>query len=173
MLCFQGVDFLYVHHFIIFEKNEMNMGNNEAFKPQQLEYRTYTMCKKIFQLYSLEGFDFKSKLDIGNGKGLYCFTKKGMNSNSGYAYGMSWKSWTHTLLYLGKSNDFTKRPYEHDKLSELKDAEYLGVYYCNESEDPKDIESLILDNYFFLKNNQENQEQGNRKTIVTEDPVSL
>ena len=79
---------------------------------------------------------------------------------------------SHVLLYLGKSNDFTKRPYEHDKLPELKDAEYLGVYYCNESEDPKEIESAILKKYFFRENKQENKEQEDRKISVVEDSVN-
>ena len=50
--------------------------NEKTFKPHKLEYRTYTMCGKTFQIYSLQGFDFKKNIDVGKGRGLYCFTKK-------------------------------------------------------------------------------------------------
>lgn len=155
------------------QQKEQKDKKQKPFKPQKLEGRTYTMCGKIFQIYSLEGFDFENNIDIGVGCGLYCFTKRIGEIDSVIENGDSWMRLSHELVYLGKSNDFTKRPYEHDKLSELKDAEYLGVYYCNESEKPKDIESLILDNYFFRENKQENKEQEDRRISVVEDSVSL
>ena len=82
-------------------------------------------------------------------------------------------SLSHELLYLGKSEDFAERPYQHNKLNELTCAEYIGIYYCDESEDPKKIESDILKFFFFRENKQENKEQGNKKSIVSEDLVNL
>ena len=155
------------------QQKEQKDKKQKPFKPQKLDGRTYTMCGKTFQIYSLEGFDFENNIDIGAGCGLYCFSKRIGEIDSVIKNGESWLRLSHALLYLGKSNDFTKRPYEHDKLSELKDAEYLGVYYCNESEDPKEIESTILKKYFFSENKQENKEQEDRKISVVEDPVNL
>ena len=146
-------------------------NNQKAFKPQKLNGRTYTMCGKTFQIYSLEGFDFENNIDIGSGCGLYCFTKKIGETDSVIKDGESWMRLSHELVYLGKSEDFTERPYRHEKMRILDDSKFLGIYKCPDSEKPKDIESLILDYYFFRENKQENEEQGVKKSIVVEDLV--
>lgn len=148
-------------------------NNQEAFTPIKMINQTYTMCGKKFQIFSLNGFDFKSPIDIGEGCGLYCFTNIfSMVEIDTTSIGHRIKN-SHNLLYLGKSDDFTKRPYQHNKLNKLTDAEYIGVYYCDESEDPKKIESDILAIFFFRENKQENEEQGVKKSIVVEDSVNL
>lgn len=146
-------------------------NNPKPFKPQKLDGRTYTMCGKTFQIYSLEGFDFEKNIDIGEGCGLYCFTKRIRKIDSVFKNGESWMRLSHELVYLGKSEDFTERPYRHEKMRILDDSMFLGIYKCPDSEKPKDVESLILDDYFFRENEKENQEQGNRKSIVVEDLV--
>ena len=142
-----------------------------AFKPSKLNERHYTLCGKQFQLYSIEGFSFDEPLDIKEGYGIYSFTKKLANIDSCIENGNSWMKCSHALIYLGKSDDFTLRPYEHDKFSVFKTdgVEFLGLYYCQKNENPKDIETDILKEYFFVENKQENEVIGNRKTNVAED----
>ena len=142
-----------------------------AFKPSKLEGRQYTLCGKQFQLYSINGFSFDESLEIEEGNGVYSFTKKMANVDSCVVEGNSWMKSSHSLIYLGKSDDFTVRPHNHDKFPSLKrdGAEFLGLYYCQTDESSKDVETNILKEYFFEENKQENEEIGNRKTIVVED----
>lgn len=138
----------------------------DAYHPQELK-QTYTLCGKRFQLYSLELFTFNRALDVGvTGKGLYCFTDryKGRLSDDDNHF-----IYAHHPIYLGKTSGVETRPYEHEKFSQLKESNTLGIYLCQNDEDPKEIESTILETYFFKLNDKENKDVGDRKITITED----
>ena len=142
-----------------------------SFTPQKLEGRTYTLCGKTFQLYTIEGFSFDEPLDITGGKGIYSFSKCIAKVDSIVNNGNSWMKCNHSLVYLGKSDDFDDRPHNHDKFPKISEYKpnFLALYTCGENEDPKKVESEILANYFFSVNEKENKDIGNRKTTVLED----
>jgi hypothetical protein len=142
-----------------------------SFTPQKLEGRTYTLCGKKFQSYSIKGFSFEEPLNTTGGKGIYSFTKCKAKVEDVVKDGNSWMKCNHSLIYLGKSNDFDDRPHNHDKFSEIGKykPDYLALYTCKENEYPKTVESEILAQYFFEVNKKENEEIGNRETTVVED----
>lgn len=128
------------------------------------------MCGKTFQLYSLDKFDFESPLYIGEGKGVYSFTHKLAKANIAYKNGENVMLFTHSLIYLGKSDNLVERLYNHDKLDDIRKckADVIGVYFCSENEDPKTIESSILAEYFFELNSAENADSEGKKINVVE-----
>ncbi len=141
------------------------------YKPLKLEGRTITFCGKKFQLYSLDGFSFDETLDTDEGDGLYVFTKSKMAYDYITIHRRTFMKSVHDLLYLGKSDELEARPHRHEKFSDLKKypAQFLGIYQCEETEDPLDVETMILERYFFKENTQHNTEIGNRETSVAED----
>lgn len=141
------------------------------YKPLILEGRTITFCGKKFQLYSLDGFSFAETLDTDGGDGLYVFTKGKIPYDYITINGRTFMKRIHDLLYLGKSDELKTRPHKHEKFPDLKKypAQFLGIYQCEDTEDPLDVEATILESYFFKENTQHNTEIGNRETIVAED----
>lgn len=141
------------------------------YKPLKLESRTITFCGKKFQLYSLDGFSFDETLDTGEGNGLYVFTKGEIPYDYITISGRTFLKCIHDLLYLGKSDELEARPHMHEKFPDLKKypAQFLGIYQCEETEDSLDVETMILESYFFKENTQHNTEISNRETSVAED----
>lgn len=74
-------------------------------------------------------------------------------------------------IYLGKSDELEIRPHKHEKFPVLKKypAQFLGIYHCEDTEEPLDVETMILKDYFFKENTQHNTEIGHRETSVGED----
>lgn len=144
---------------------------DNIYKPRKIEDHTYKMCGKTFQLYSLENIDFKSPLYIGEGKGVYSFTHREAKVSIVCKNGKNVMLSTHSLIYLGKSDNLKERLYKHDRLNDIKnyDTDVIGVYFCSENEEPKEIESLILRNYFFKLNTAENTDHRDKKVMVMEE----
>lgn len=144
---------------------------NVMYKPLILEGRTITFCGKKFQLYSLDGFSFAETLDTDEGDGLYVFTKTKAVYDFITIQGRTFMKSVHDLLYLGRSDELKKRPHKHEKFPDLKKypAQFLGIYQCEDTEDSIDVETMILESYFFKENTQHNTEIGNRETSVAED----
>lgn len=112
--------------------------------------RTIDLNGKNFELYSLEGFDFNESIEIDD----LSDTDKGV-----YYFGRIRGDKCHRL-YLGKTVNLNRRPLgkTHGKWEELKQGgcNCIGIYKCQEGEDPKSIESDILSSYNFEYNIQEN-----------------
>ena len=146
-----------------------------SFTPKKLEGRTYTLCGKKFELYSLEGFSFNEEISIASlmdtDKGLYCFTYsyKIKHTEDGKHF-----EYSHTPLYLGMSTQIEDRPLNksHEKWPFLKkdNCNCLGIYLSKDR--IKEQETSILETYFFKENKKENEEIGNRKTTLVEDQIT-
>lgn len=121
------------------------------FKPQKIEGRTYTLCGKVFHLYSLDGFQFDDNIEIeginDTDKGLYCFTQA---YKANYTEDTKHFVYVHKPLYLGKTICIDDRPLKknHEKWENLKadGCNCIGIYLCNSN--IKIQESVILDNFF-------------------------
>ena len=120
--------------------------------------KTFTLSGRIFQIYSLDGFNFKESISVPSEKGLYCFSNKMhielLNNPNRFQN-------VHQLLYLGKADGrdglVGRLTSNHEKFTSLQNiATYIGIYKCSNNENAKDIESQILSNYNFLLNEQEN-----------------
>lgn len=93
------------------------------------------------------------------------------------ANGLSGINSVHELLYIGiargKGGLDGRLTTDHDKFSELKQAKsnHIGIHLCKIGDDPKKIETDILDNYYFKFNKQENNdiEDKEHPFIVIED----
>lgn len=126
-----------------------------------------------FALYNLDTFRFDEKLNLTNNdkcKGVYVFTyayRQAIISKPNFTYKMS-----HNLLYLGKAESIEVRALSpsHEKWADLKSdgCNRIGVYYCKDNENPKNIESIILSNYNFKENSAENKNNTEDISIVEE-----
>lgn len=126
-----------------------------------------------FSIYSIDDLNNDNDVieNLPDGSGLYCFTKKECKTSLVTKDEKSYYDYSHRLLYLGMSSDFLKRPTYHEKLKELRDCQMdsLSILQLdNNVEDIKEKESLILSEYFFVLNKQENYDKENKKTIVME-----
>lgn len=158
-----AVGYVLLRFLAIFAGKSTNIMYNlqNIYEPLRLNRRTLTFCGKKFQLYSLDGFQF-DHIKFDEGKGLYVFTKGMMPFESEVGNGYSFMKLTHSLLYLGETGDLKTRLYDHGKYLVLKDypAQFLGIYRCRETEKPEDVETTILESYFFKENTQQNTEIG-------------
>lgn len=123
-----------------------------------------------FDVYTIEGFNFKEgKLTCLSIKdeqaGLYMFSHRYSILNVDF--------YCHDLLYLGKADNLQERPFnlKHDKFKDLAKTKCnaICIYQCSDTEDPKSIESNILNYYNFRFNEQENEDDGCKLTTAAED----
>jgi hypothetical protein len=125
------------------------------------EEKVYT-----FEVYTIEGFDFKEdKLTCNDIKeeqpGLYMFSYR-YPTHFGQTCGKQVLNYCHKLLYLGKAEKLQERPFNmrHNKFEDLgkTSCNSISIYQCSQSENPKDVESNILNHYNFQFNEQENED---------------
>lgn len=142
-----------------------------SFNPIKINDRTYTLCGKRFQLYSLIGFHFNEDIEIdslNDDSGLYCFTR---DYNTSLSDDSSRFYRRHELLYLGMATAIDDRPLKagHEKWEKLKKdgCNCLGIYLCKDG--LKSKESEILDKYSFKENIKENEKVENKTKFVSED----
>lgn len=135
-----------------------------------------TLKGYTFKLYNLDNFEFNEQIEIKGitegMDGVYVFTRK-YNAElreEPTAYFVA----RHVLLYLGKAKSVEGRPLSpsHDKWKKLKSdgCNRVGIYLCKDDENPKTIESIILDAYDFKENRMENDSCTGLPTNVAEDP---
>lgn len=134
--------------------------------------KTYSLNDYKFELCEIVNIDKIKKSDLPPKEGLYCFTKREIKfdiSSSTPRY----FQYIHKLIYLGMTGDFTDRLPSHNKQDEIKKAgaTRLGICVLKEKtkKEIKTIESLLLDKYFFQKNEKENEFKQNKMTNVAED----
>ena len=142
-----------------------------SYIPSKLN-RSYSLNGRKFELFSLSNFSFEENIEITTGSGVYCFSVVNKTEILQNPYHFKYK---HTLVYLGKADGedgINGRLHStHDKFHLLKNAgvNCVGIYKTTPLENPKDVESELLNNYNFSLNTQENQDNKNCQTNVEED----
>ncbi len=129
--------------------------------------RTYTFCDKYtFHICSIKNFDLDEAFKGLKQGGLYCFTTE-QNFDIQLQTGIYRKQHIlHSLFYIGKTDDFSIRHFNNHehvdnfrKLNISNSKMFIGLYICSTEQDPKEIESEILDAYNFVDNKQENKDK--------------
>lgn len=137
-----------------------------------MEEKVYT-----FEVYTIEGFNFAGDVLTCNDirecqSGLYMFSCRYRTqlckTIEKYEF-----NYYHELLYLGKAENLQKRPFnlKHTKFECLSktSCNSISIYQCSNTENPKDIESNILNYYNFKFNEQENENTDGKPISVEED----
>lgn len=142
-----------------------------SYIPSKLN-RSYSLNGRKFELFSLSDFSFEDNIEITTESGVYCFTV--VNKTEIIQNPCHFKH-KHTLLYLGKADGRDgineRLRSTHDKFHSLKQTgvNCVGIYKTTSLENPKDVESELLNHYNFLLNTQENQANENCQSNVEED----
>lgn len=125
-------------------------------------------------MYSLDGFKFDKDIDLAEDteqKGVYVFTRS-FRSILKDEVPNSFEI-RHELLYLGMADSIETRPLSpsHTKWEYLRKdkCDRIGIYFCADDENPKNIESMILDKFSFKENIAENQDGAGKPFNVAED----
>lgn len=111
---------------------------------------------EYFDIYALNGYDFKENLDLSDNEGVYIFTRRDICSSHIPSYRK--EMYYHTLLYCGMTKDFKARFYDHQYKKELLDerVSHLAICKCSTEKDAEDLESKILHTFGFPLNKKEN-----------------
>ena len=134
----------------------------KRFTPKPLN-RSYNLCGYEFQLFSLYGYKFDKGLNVPKQKGLYSFTNFG-NRSSVTPFSVCGKV-IHAPLYLGETSEkdglWGRLTSNHDYIKAIHDGEYerpmvIGIYLAETDEDTEDIETEILQSYYYIRNTQKN-----------------
>lgn len=112
--------------------------------------------KECFDIYALNGYDFKENLDLSGNEGVYIFTRRDICSSHVPSYRK--EMYYHTLLYCGMTKDLKGRFDEHQYKNELLDehVSHISIYECSTRKDAKELESKILGTLKFPLNKKEN-----------------
>lgn len=138
--------------------------------------RTYTFCGKYtFRIYSIKNFDLDEAFKSLKQGGLYCFTTE-QNFDIQLQAGIYRKQHIlHSLFYIGKTDDFSIRHFNNHKhvdnfrkLNISNNKRFIGLYICQTEQDPKKVESEILDAYNFADNEQENKHKEDLPSTIQE-----
>ncbi len=101
--------------------------------------------KGPFKLYALDNFDFSENLDLKENEGVYMFTNRKISENG---------SIEHEIFYIGRTNNYDKRFYDHYKENPFKreNPNCIAILAC--SKDHKDRMEKELIQYWKPKYNE-------------------
>lgn len=104
-----------------------------------------------FDLYELDNFDFTDNLKLKAIKGIYVFTIRRKSDDGNYI---------HTILYIGKTTEYSTRFKGHHKAKELKaeNPNCLAIYACDEDKMNKD-EIILIEKWNPKYNEQHNDKE--------------
>ena len=105
--------------------NAPKEGEEGMIRPKILAVNVMIDDVGPFDLYELDNFDFTDNLKLKAAKGIYLFTVRCKNGEGNH---------THTILYVGKTTDYSTRFNGHHKAKELsaENPNCLAIYSCDE-----------------------------------------
>lgn len=118
-----------------------------------------------FEIFSLGDYSFDENLDFDEKSGIYMFLRKEKQRVFYYEeFSSNNSSMTDDMyapLYLGKTENFNQRFYDHHKDEDLLESSvtHIAIHFSRKST-IGEIESLFLNKYSFPLNEISNEQEG-------------
>ena len=137
------------------QETDIIMTRLERLWGHYFDFSKYDI-KEYFDIYALNGYDFKENLDLNGHEGVYIFTRRDYYPS--YIQSCQMKKYYHTLLYCGMTKDFKARFDDHQYKKELLDehVSHIAICRCLSEKNAIDLESRILHTFGFPLNKKEN-----------------
>lgn len=119
-----------------------------------------------FEIFSLEDYHFDENLDFNEKSGIYMFLRKEkrnrvLHLGEFIANNSNKAENEYEPLYLGKTENFNQRFYDHHKDEDLlkNGVTHIAIHFSSKSTIDR-IESLFLHKYSFPLNEMSNEQKG-------------
>lgn len=115
-----------------------------------------------FEIFDLDDYSFDENLDFDEKSGIYMFLRQEKTKLLSYEeLNNSMTEEMYVPLYLGRTENFNQRFYDHHKDEDLmgNGATHIAIHFSGKNSIEK-IESLFLNTYSFPLNEMSNEQKG-------------